>query len=278
MDFDSIKKLSFELLHIEDILREKLGLSPMDLKSEEFQRTHDALQDRWYASYDPSGDPRGQNYDYGVYADPLYPHLMLDCYRGWSRSNVVNTVKFFQDLKQRGLMKHDPASVLDVFAGTGQTTIVLSKAFPSADVLYHNSDPAQIEVMRELMKRYNAHNIHIVSEPTTAEVVFAMEAIEHVLDPMSFVRPILEPATCKFYIDGSSFTIDSIGHFKHYMDGERKIVNKDYKRFFFDSLKKLGYHQCFDMKRWVHKRFYNGRPNVLVREGAVATQNLKGNK
>lgn len=275
MDFNTLKQLSFELVHIEDVLQAKLGIQPCNIRSEKFIEIHDALQDRWYASYDPAGDPRDQNYDYGVYSDPLYPYLMLDCYRGWSRSNVVNTVKFIRTLRENGLLKQDPETFLDVFAGTGQTSIVLAKAFPDSRIFFHNTDAAQIEVMRELMHRYNVDNVTAVKEPLPAEVVFAMEAIEHVLDPMAFIRPILEPATCKFYIDGSSFTIDSIGHFKNYMDGDTVIPNKKYKRFFFNSLKQMGYYQSFDQKRWVHKRFYNGRPNVLVREGAVETKNLK---
>lgn len=117
-------------------------------------------------------------------------------------------------------------------------------------------------------------NAVITKDVEPAELVFAMEATEHVFGLMAFIRPVLEPKTCKFYVDGSSFTIDSIDHFKNYMNGSTKISNRDYKRFFCNELKTLGFYQSFDSKRFDHPRFYNGRPNVLVREGAVPYEAL----
>lgn len=269
MELDQLKALSFELVRIDDILQEKLGLEPLSLRSERFQQEHDRLQARWYASYDPLGDPRVQPYDYGIYADPVYPHLMLDCFRGWTRITTMNAIRFVRDLRAQRLLKQDLTTILDVFAGTGQASILLAKAFPTSTVFYHNTDAAQVSVMKALMKRYDVKNVKVVSKPRPAELVFAMEAIEHVLDPMGFLAPILKPDVCKFYIDGSSFGIDSPGHFKTYMHGDLRVPNTEYKRFFFKQLRDLGYFSSFDSKRFVYPRFYNGRPNVFVRDGAV---------
>jgi len=267
-DIQQIKDLSFKVSNIDDLLQSKLGLEL--IMKEQFQTYHDQLQDKWYASFDRDGDPREQNYDYGVYSDKVYPYLMVDCFTGWSRANAVNTVKFFYNIQ------HTPKSIVDIFAGTGQTTVILAKAFPKAKVFYHNTDQAQTDIMLELKQRFSAKNSEMTKEPVTAECVFAMEAMEHVVAPLAFAKPILSPKKCKFYIDGSSFTIDSIGHFPIYLNGNEQIKNHEYKRFFFKALKELGFYQSFDSKRFVHKRFYNGRPNVLVRAGAVPYTPMKG--
>lgn len=265
MNIHDIRKFSFSVSKINDVIEDVLGLKP--ISKAEFQQEHDRIEAEWYLAIEPGVAPQDQKYAYEVYSDPMYPYLMLDCFKGWTRATVVNTVTFFENVKDRLNCKVD--SILDVFGGLGQSSIVLAKAFPDTQILLHGTDEAQLAVARALIKKFDTPNVRIVNKPEPASVVFAMEAMEHLLDPLEFIEPILSDPKCHFNIDGSSFTIDSIGHFPVYMHRGVAIERHEYKRRYFSELNKLGFYQSFTPKRFVHPRFYNGRPGVFVREGSV---------
>ena len=227
-----------------------------NLSKQDFQVIHDRLWNQWYDSFDRDADPRTQMPDYSVYDDPDYIHITQACFKGWSKANTLNIIKFFKTIN------HTPSSVLDVFGGIGLTSILLAKAFPETQIFYHNTDPAQTQICRELCLKFGISNVQCVSELKQAEVVVALEAMEHILEPIKFIEPILKDAT--FYIDGSSFTIDSIGHHPKYVHEDKVYDNADFKRVYFKWVKTLGLLSSFAKDRFIHKRFYNGRPNVFV--------------
>lgn len=270
---EEIKRLSFEISDISDDIYHVSGKRLTDFRKE-YPVIHDRLYDRWYSSYDPTGDPSSQDYDYSVYSDPDYIFVPLDCFKVWSRPNVINTIKYFHHIN------HEPETILDIFAGTGQSSVLLALAFPGSKVRYFNSDEMQVKLFDTLVERYDIKNVEILEGPEPgSELVVAYEAIEHILEPIEFMTPILSDQRTKFYVDASSFTLDSIGHFKNYVvhikhpsiDDEinRVIPNKEFKRFYFNWVKSIGFYQSFDTqlegKPGHHKRFYNGRPNVFTR-------------
>lgn len=257
-----VAKLSFDVLaESHRLLANRLGVAK--ITQEMIDETDDRLRDVWYSGFNPTVDPRQQNIDYACYSDPKYPLITHTSFKGWSRGNTVNAVKFFHNIK------HTPASFLDVFGGNGGTSVILAASFPDSKVYFHNSNEDQIDLMRKLAKVFNVKNIHVTKTLKPAECVLAFEALEHVSTPVEFILPILQHKTAKFYIDASSFSISAPGHFPLYADGEKVIDCKDMKRYLAKSLNKIGFFQSFNSQRFVHKRFFNGRPLVFVRENAV---------
>jgi hypothetical protein len=244
MDYNTLSRQ----LHTDGVTLLSLGhLRLKDMVKEHGPR----LEKQWYDS--------GQT-DFTVYDDPFYPYLMLDCYRGWSRMAAVNTITFCLDTG------FSPKTITDVFAGSGQTTVLLAKAFPKAKVFYHNTCEDQVFVMRHLADIHEVTNIEVVSEAPSSELVVAFEAMEHLKDPLKFLLPILKPPAVKVYSDSSSFSIKSIGHFDFYNIDEVEIPGKDFKPYFFGELNQAGYWQSHLKKHFKYPRFFNGHPNVFVRE------------
>lgn len=208
------------------------------------------LEKRWYDS---------DCTDFSVYQDIFYPYLMLDCYRGWSRMATVNTITFCQEV---GFY---PKTITDIFAGSGQTTVLLAKSFPKAKVFYHNTCPDQIQLMQTLALMHEVTNIEVIDFAPSAELVVAFEAMEHLQNPLEFLLPVLRPPVVKVYADSSSFSIDSIGHFPTYFYDGVEWPRKDFKQVFFNALNEEGFWQAHLKKHFIYKRFYNGHPNVLVR-------------
>lgn len=249
-NLQEIKKLSFELNDIMDIIYDVTG-KRINMRSD-YKVIHDRLFEDWYSTF-----------DHKVYSDTDYIFVPLDCFKGWTRNNVINTIKYFHKISVA------PKSILDLFGGTGQSTILLALAFPESEVYYFNSDSTQNKVFEKLVEKYKVLNIKIVNDLTLVkpECVVAYEAIEHIQDPTSFMVNLLKDVT--YYVDASSFTLDSIGHYPFYLDGQKQIANKDYKRFYFKWLNSIGFNNSFSKQlkdtKFYHDRFYNGRPNVFVR-------------
>jgi hypothetical protein len=241
-----MKTLSIELNEVAATL---MGLSPKEVRIRATSTGY-RLEKRWYDS---------QCTDFGIYADPEYPIMMLDCYRGWTRTAAVNAIKFCQDTN------FTPSSILDVYAGSGQSTVLFALAFPQSTVWFHNVEPTQVEFMERLADQYAVTNIKVTKDPVPSELVFAAEAMEHVKDPLAFLTPVLTPIV-KTYIDVSSFTIDSPGHFPVYQDGGRAIPREEMKGHFFNRLRGLGYYGAHLKAHFKYPRFFNGHPNVLIRK------------
>ena len=257
-----ITKLSFQVAkEAHRLLADKLGVPK--ITKEMIEETDKRLNELWYSGFDHKTNPRDQKIDYSCYSDPEYPFITHVCFKDWSRSNTVNAVKFFKNIG------HNPTSFLDVFGGNGGTSVILAASFPKSKIYFHNSNDEQIELMHKLAKCFGVKNIQVTKELRPAECVLAFEALEHVSTPVEFIMPILQHKTAKFYVDASSFSITSPGHFPLYADGDKVIESVHMKRYLAKALNNIGYYQSFKSTKFVHRRFFNGRPLVFVRDGAV---------
>ena len=257
-----ISKLSFQVAEeAHALLAAQLGVPK--ITKEMIEATDKRLSEMWYSKVDSEKSPLDQDIDYGCYSDSEYPFITHVCFKGWSRGNTVNAVKFFKNIG------YNPSSFLDVFGGNGGTSVILAASFPESKILFHNSNDAQIDLMKRLAKKFGVKNIQVTKELKPAECVLAFEALEHVSTPIEFIMPILTHKTAKFYVDASSFSIDSPGHFPKFVHGDKVIPREQMKRYLARQLNLNGYYQSFNSKHFVHKRFFNGRPLVFVREGAV---------
>ncbi|MEM2159410.1 MAG: hypothetical protein QXN55_00460 [Candidatus Nitrosotenuis sp.] len=226
-----------------------------------YHDVHDMLFDRWYATLDPSKDIRQQKPDYSIYNVPDYMAVPAYCFKQWTKGNTLSVIKFFE------IIDHTPKSVMDVFAGTGQSTILLAKAFPDSEIIYYNVADDQPEVFRRLCQIFDVKNATATNKLQTTEAVVAFESIEHVIEPCKFITPIIENPETLFYADASSFSQPGIGHFPQYINAaDQPIKNKGFKRHFNRHLNSLGFYRHSDPKRFFAKHFFNGRPTIFVRD------------
>jgi hypothetical protein len=239
---------------IPDLIKEATGNALLN-----YDDVHQDLYDRWYASLDLSKKITDQSPDWSIYADPGYLTMTVFCFSNWSKRNALATIKFFNDLDIC------PKSIVDVFGGNGQSTVLLAKAFPTSEVIYFNTDAEQPAIVTLLKERFKAENLTITNQLSGAECVCAFDAMEHLVEPCNFIHPILTAPETKFYIDSSSFASPEIGHFPEYVDFEGNIWKNDvFKRRYSKFLKSIGYLRCDNKDRFFAKQPFNGRPTIYV--------------
>jgi hypothetical protein len=201
------------------------------------------LMKQWYDSKET---------DYSVYNDPEYPIELIHCWRrgGGGTSSSNTTRGFVRWLAERKL---SPQSFIDYHGGLGLTCAQLGKSFPDAKIMYHTVVDTHAERGLEIFKRVGVSNVQVVNDLKPAEVFLAQETMEHFPDPVAEIERSIDIVKPRFYVDGSSFSIDACGHFRH---------NKRVRRRFNAKLTQLGY------TRYWHKENcdapFNGHPAIWV--------------
>ncbi len=211
-----------------------------------------SFTDSWYGQYHDAKD-------FSIYSTPVYLFALAYCYKVWTKANVSQTIKFFKQYA-----KHDPSSILDVFAGSGLSSVHLAAEFPGTYVLYHNTTPLQTEMARRLAQFLSIKNIVFIDEFTPAEAVCGFEVFEHFQEPCAMAKTVLDDRSIRYYVDVSSFNVHSTGHFDTYFDSGvpyskgkiRKPFNATLRSLEFDKAEKLGI---------MPKAFWNNTPSIWVR-------------
>lgn len=194
------------------------------------------------------------------YSSEEYPWLMLNCWRGWTNGNVRNTIKFFTEYAKA------PKSFIDLGAGLGLSTIQLALAFPESWITYNNIPGLQSAIFRRMIKKLKIRNVDITYDlfgKRFYNVVCAYEVMEHFSDPAEFAYPILRNAD--FYIDASSFSIKSPGHFLAYEIIGTRYPNDETKTYWNKWLKTIGFQEAHVLEL-MPRSFYNKRPQVWARK------------
>ena len=189
-----------------------------------------------------------------LYSSPLYLWACLDCWRTFTARSARLTAR---SLRRVGM---EPQRIVDFGAGIGTSTAQLAREFPDATVVYHNLPGPQVKVAEELFSELGLGNVEILTceaRLVRADVVCAYEVFEHLREPVRVLRELIGPET-RMYADGSSFTIDSAGHYRcYYVDGAR-VSNTAIRRQFNGALLDMG------MRRAPFK-YWNTRPAIWVR-------------
>lgn len=207
--------------------------------------------------------------DFSFYSEPDYLYLALN---SW-------TVRSMGDLDEviRLNLHGDPKVVLDFHGGIGMSCIRLGMALPNAQCFSHSSVPLHREICTELAREFKLPNVKATEKVELwggADLLLAQETFEHFRDPFAELRKLLDEVGPCRYLDGSSFGIDSPGHFPEYWDGHDKdgkpvvIPRKNRTRKRFNGiLKERGFSPYW--KRLGVKHPYNSHPFLWIKDDAM---------
>lgn len=178
---------------------------------------------------------------------------MLHCWRYGGTTGASSNVTrlFMRWLAHRGIK---PASFIDYHGGLGLTAAQLAMGQPDARVMFHTAVVHHGDIARAVFKKLGLKNVCVVDEIEPAEVLVAQETMEHFSDPCLEIRRIIDIVKPERYLDGSSFTIDACGHFRH---------NKKVSKPFNATLRELGYETYWNVEG-INSPF-NAKPAVWVK-------------
>lgn len=225
------------------------------------------LEDVWYDSLDEDHDT--PNFD--VYNDPYYFTDLWVCWCMYSRQYLrmmtrpkcveshgvkSSAIEYLDGVTLDGIK-----SVVDLGCGLGISTVALSQLFPQATVWGTNIEHTRQYDFCEYLS--GMYRIKMFGDPWPwespdlygADLVFASEYLEHILDAGDHIENICKHMQPQHICMANSFNTQSIGHFEyHYHGGERLPANKMARRVS-KILKDHGYHK-------VKCKFWNGRPAI----------------
>jgi 2-polyprenyl-3-methyl-5-hydroxy-6-metoxy-1,4-benzoquinol methylase len=217
------------------------------------------LEMRWYTSL-ADGAP-----DYSVYDDP---YMLADVYACY----VVYSSKYLALLQKPGtiigrdesfinLTQQHARVVLDLGCGPGYTTSALRQLYPHAQVYGTQlATSAQWHIARALG---NVHQFTVVETPAhiskPIDVVFASEFFEHLYDPFTELRTLVDQCNPSYFVIANSFNTISVGHFHQYTDAHTLVPAKDASRRFNAVLRSLGYTK-------IRTKFWNSRPTLWKKQ------------
>jgi hypothetical protein len=228
---------------------------PMNRKeSLEFEEKE--LDNWWYDHYK----------DFSRYASWHYLYTGLNCFDRFSKPCAFYAHQYLSSNKKI-------KSIVDVGAGIGLSTMLLSQLFPDARVYYNNIMPSLQADFFEINKFYsniNSSNKQAVCitekemmQHGSFDMLFASEYFEHFEEPMKQTDFLLNQVGFKYLVVNNSFNVKAYGHFKEFKHNEildmyeilepkqtskrwLKTVRRDYNE--------------LDVKCW------NGRPKIFEKK------------
>lgn len=204
------------------------------------------FQDIW----DLSGET-----DFSFYSHPDYVYLLLNSWRVRSCTDI-------ELLLREGIIK-DPRTVIDFHGGMGLTAMRLGMAFPDATVYSHSAVEQHRGWCREIAAELGLTNVHPIDHLVPADLLIAQETMEHMKDPFKEVLEMMETVQPKQYLDGSSFSIPSPGHFSVYTNGVMDIGRDHVKRRFYNYVRSFGFQEYWVARNL--KKPFNSRPALFDR-------------
>jgi SAM-dependent methyltransferase len=211
-----------------------------------------ALEDKWYASLD-TGTP-----DYSVYDDDYYFTEMWVCWAIYSRNYLRTLLKpfvypLFENIK----------TVADLGCGIGYTTAGFKELFPSSNIVGTNvENTSQYEFCTAMGRSYNFEMVSDIADIGQADLVFASEYFEHILNPITHLKEVIATLSPKFLYVANSFNTRSAGHFNYYATENDWLRADKVQAIFNKTLKNHGYKQL-DIKAW------NNKPALWIQEGQL---------
>ncbi len=241
------------------VCAEHLGIpfpSKQDLKKK-ITETEERMSKLWYGS--------GCT-DFSFYSDPEYLYLALNSWTVRSMGDLDEVIR----MKLHG----NPAVMLDFHGGIGMSAIRLAMELPETLCITHSAVPLHREIANSIAKHFKLKRFVATDAVVPCDLLLAQETFEHFRDPFAELRKLLDETKPMRYLDGSSFGIDSPGHFPEYWDGHEKagdpeiIPRKMKTRKRFNSiLKDRGYSPYW--KRMGVKNPYNSHPYLWFRDDVV---------
>jgi hypothetical protein len=204
------------------------------------------FQDIW----DLSGET-----DFSFYSHPDYVYLLLNSWRVRSCTDI--------ELLLREKIINEPKVVIDFHGGMGLTAMRLGMAFPEATVYSHSAVEQHRGWCRDIAAELGLTNVHPIDHLVQADLLIAQETMEHMKDPFKEVLEMMETVQPKQYLDGSSFSIPSPGHFSVYSNGGMEIGRDHVKRRFYNYVRSFGFQEYWVARNL--KKPFNSRPALFDR-------------
>lgn len=189
------------------------------------------LEARWYRSL-ASGTP-----DYSMYGAAYYFADLWVCWVTYSR-------KYLRSLRKIGAMVGEVGSVVDMGCGIGYTTAALTELYPEAAVVgVDQAGTTHYAFASQLAESYGFQMQPKVGALGDADLVFASEFFEHVIDPLALLRLIVADCYPRHLFVANSFNTPSHGHFTEYTVDGATVDQAAIGRRFNGELVRLGYAQ-----------------------------------
>ena len=215
------------------------------------------LEKHWYDSL-KSGTP-----DYGVYADPYYFTDMINCFNLYSRNYVLMMNKVGR-LMSESILDMVPfgGTLIDMGCGIGLASMLLKDIRPDLEIYATNiEDTDQWRYMVANAEDMGAINLISEQYPEypQADIIFASEYFEHILNADEHLVELIEKAKPKMLVCANAFNARSTGHFDEYIYEGKKVANKEMPKLFKKRMIQLGYEQ-------VKTGFFNNRPQLFIKK------------
>jgi len=193
--------------------------------------------------------------DFSFYSHPDYVYLLLNSWRVRSCTDI--------ELLLREKIINEPKVVIDFHGGMGLTAMRLGMAFPDATVYSHSAVEQHRGWCRDIAADLGLTNVHPIDHLVQADLLIAQETMEHMKDPFKEILEMMETVQPKQYLDGSSFSIPSPGHFSVYSNGGTEIGRDHVKRRFYNYVRSFGFQEYWVARNL--KKPFNSRPALFDR-------------
>jgi hypothetical protein len=193
--------------------------------------------------------------DFSFYSHPDYVYLLLNSWRVRSCTDI--------ELLLREKIINEPKVVIDFHGGMGLTAMRLGMAFPDATVYSHSAVEQHRGWCRDIAADLGLTNVHPIDHLVPADLLIAQETMEHMKDPFKEILEMMETVQPKQYLDGSSFSIPSPGHFSVYTNGGVDVGRDHVKRRFYSYVRSFGFQEYWVARNL--KKPFNSRPALFDR-------------
>ena len=215
------------------------------------------IENQWYAE-----QPHDSALD--VYGTIAYLGELWNCWVNYSRQYLRNIQKPGSMPNGRSVVDDigEVKRVVDLGCGFGYTTAALTEMFPDAAV-FGTIFPGlvQTQLAEEISAEYSFEVVVDVSNVGgAADLVFASEYFEHILDPIHHLDHVLDVLSPRTILTANAFGALSTGHFLKYEMNGGMVHGTAASKPFNDHLRSCGY-------RKVETRLWNGRPAYWRRFG-----------
>jgi ubiquinone/menaquinone biosynthesis C-methylase UbiE len=219
-------------------------------KKQAIELEHTQLDEWWW----------GEHYkDFSRYSTFHYLYAGLNCFDNYSKPSAIDA---FKNLKNEKIK-----SIIDVGAGIGLSTMLLSDLFPEATVLYNNIEGSLQEKFfnENKQKCFNVKNLEFISNDELLKVrdfdfdlLFASEYFEHFDKFLDWTSKIIEDNRFRYIVVNNSFSVEAYGHFKEYQLDGTLITPRQASRQWLTFIRNS--YEDMKVKCW------NGRPRMFVRK------------
>lgn len=192
--------------------------------------------------------------DFSFYSEQDYLTLLFG---SWDVRSAQDT-----DFLIKNDLFKNPKTIFDFHGGLGFTAMRLAMQFPDATVYSHSVVEEHRKSCEKISKELGLTNVIATDKLQKADLLIAQETMEHIKDPFAEMNMLLDTVKPEQYLDGTSFTIDSPGHFTTYLNGTASIPKNSAKRHLFNVLRSRGYEVYWKV-RVGHKQPFNCRPALF---------------